>query len=211
VVFPEQIHRCEISGKASYQLFLIQPESIPELASTLESKVPTSAVLSAAANEKRIEMLLDVLTETCEGSSFEPYRGTLLRGYLLAFVSELLSRMDVESVSKSDSDSLRSIVSFCSENYSQDLSLTVLEENLKLNKYYISHLFSDKLGLRFNDYINSLRIYEACRMLVNSDRSMNAISDMVGFNTLRTFNRAFMKQMKVSPSDYRRIYRKKLD
>ena len=33
-------------------------------------------------------------------------------------------------------------------------------------------------------------------------------SMLVGFNTLRTFNRAFMKQMNLSPSDYRRFHRK---
>ena len=85
--------------------------------------------------------------------------------------------------------------------------MTVLEENLGLSKYYISHLLGNKLGKRFNDYINSLRISEACKRLVDSDETMSAISDAVGFNTLRTFNRAFMKQMGVSPSDYRRIHR----
>ena len=37
---------------------------------------------------------------------------------------------------------------------------------------------------------------------------MTEISDRVGFNTLRTFNRAFIKQMNVPPSDYRRLHRK---
>ena len=41
-------------------------------------------------------------------------------------------------------------------------------------------------------------------MLLNSDESITAICDRVGFNTLRTFNRAFMKQMNTSPSDYRK-------
>ena len=33
---------------------------------------------------------------------------------------------------------------------------------------------------------------------------MTRISEAVGFNTLRTFNRAFTKQMGVSPTEYRR-------
>ena len=133
----------------------------------------------------------------------------MLRGYLTALLSELISRMEVNQVPRTDSDALRSIVSFCSKNYAQDLSLTALEENLHLNKYYISHLFSSKLGLRFNDYVNSLRISEACRLLLNSDESITAICDRVGFNTLRTFNRAFMKQMNTSPSDYRKRSQRK--
>ena len=103
-----------------------------------------------------------------------------------------------------DSGALRSIVSYCTRNFSEDLSLSVLEEKLHLNKYYISHLFSNRLGIRFNDYINSLRISEACRFLLNTDLNVTEISELVGFNTLRTFNRAFTKQIGASPTEYRK-------
>ena len=74
----------------------------------------------------------------------------------------------------------------------------------KHSKYYISHLFSMKLKVRFNDYINSLRINDACRQLRQTDKTVTEISECVGFNTLRTFNRAFIKQVGTSPSEYRK-------
>ena len=55
----------------------------------------------------------------------------------------------------------------------------------------------------FNDYINSIRVSNACKYLTKSDRSVTEISDLVGFNTMRTFNRAFQKQMGMTPSEYR--------
>lgn len=202
--FPNQIHSYETLAPENYRLFLIKPDLVPELANAFELLIPTSAVIPRIANEPRIRVLSDALTEVCNAGDDVSYHATLLRGYALAFLSELISRMNVNEIPRTDSDALRSIVSFCSKNYAQDLSLTALEENLHLNKYYISHLFSSKLGLRFNDYVNSLRISEACRQLLNSDESITVISDRVGFNTLRTFNRAFMKQMNQSPSDYRK-------
>ena len=69
---------------------------------------------------------------------------------------------------------------------------------------FLTGFVYDKLGLRFNDYVNSLRISEACRYLVHTDHSITEISEIVGFNTLRTFNRAFMKQLGISPSEYRK-------
>ena len=60
-----------------------------------------------------------------------------------------------------------------------------------------------KLQIGFNDYINSLRVSNACKHLVKSERSITEISEMVGFNTLRTFNRAFIKQTGMTPSKYR--------
>lgn len=205
LTFPNQIHSYETIAPENYRLFLVKPDLVPELSAAFELLIPVSAVIPRIANEPRIRVLSDALAELCSAKADnQPYRGSLIRGYLTALLSELISRMEVNQVPRTDSDALRSIVSFCSKNYAQDLSLTALEENLHLNKYYISHLFSSKLGLRFNDYVNSLRISEACRLLLNSDESITAICDRVGFNTLRTFNRAFMKQMNTSPSDYRK-------
>ena len=209
VTFPNQIHSYETFAPENYRLFLIKSDLVPELSDAFELLAPASAVIPRIANEPRIRVLSDALAELCKAPDDRPYRSALIHGYLLAFLSELISRMNVNEVPRTDSDALRSIVSFCSKNYCQDLSLTTLEENLHLNKYYISHLFSSKLGLRFNDYINSLRISEACRQLLNSDDSITSICDRVGFNTLRTFNRAFMKQMNVSPSDYRKNNQRK--
>lgn len=208
LIFPGQIHRYETMQKESFRLFLVDPTLVPDLASVLESSVPTSSLIRGAGNDERIRMLTDALAEACEVNKESPYRQALQNGYLGALLSELLSRMELLPTSRSDSDAMRSIVAFCSENYCRDLSLAVLEENLGLSRYYISHLLGERLGLRFNDYINSLRIREACRLLSCSDESMTEISDRVGFNTLRTFNRAFIKQMNVPPSDYRRLHRK---
>ena len=207
LIFPGQIHRYETIQMDSSRLLLVDRDLIPELAGTFESSVPTSAVIRGAGNDPRIRTLSDALSDLREPTCTVPYRSTLLHGYLEALLSELLSRMELKNASGTDLDAMHAIVAFCSEHYSQDLSLTVLEENLCLSRYYISHLLGAKLGLRFNDYINSLRISDACRRLACSDESMTEISDRVGFNTLRTFNRAFVKQMNVSPSDYRRIYR----
>jgi YesN/AraC family two-component response regulator len=147
--------------------------------------------------------LLAALSTACHEEN-HPYGDARRRGYLLALFSELLGKMNVTGISVGDSGALRSIVAFCTRNFSENLSLSLLEEKLHLNKYYISHLFSGKLGLRFNDYVNSLRISEACRYLVATDYSVTEISEMVGFNTLRTFNRSFTKQMGTSPSEYRK-------
>ena len=106
---------------------------------------------------------------------------------------------------KSDENqAMRAVIQYCARNFTKDLSLSILEVELHLSKYYISHLFGDKLGVRFNDYINSLRISESCRLLRTSDMSITEISSASGFGTLRTFNRAFIKQMGMSPSEYKK-------
>ena len=206
LTFPNQIHFYKSTGPEHYLIFIIKPDLMPEFMDTFTTGVPVSPVIKNAASLPRIDHLFELLSEVCASTTEESgYPETLRRGCLLSLFSELLSHMDVQRPTFGDSGALRSIVSFCTQNFSENLSLSMLEEKLHLNKYYISHLFSGKLGLRFNDYINSLRISEACKLLANSDLSITDISERVGFNTLRTFNRAFSKQTGLSPTEYRKL------
>jgi AraC-like DNA-binding protein len=125
-------------------------------------------------------------------------------GYVLAFFGELLRSMDLYGPDSGELSALKNIVDYCSKNYTKEISLELLSKELHMSKYYISHIFGNRLNMRFNDYINSLRISKACLLLADNDKSITAVSDSVGFSTIRTFNRAFLKQTGRSPSEYRR-------
>ncbi len=202
--FPNKIHRFEDrEGENVYDLWIINPDLTPELAEIFSMGASRSAVIKNAAENPRIPMLLEILRKT--GDFPISARGNILKGYLLSFFSELIEMMPIKENPKNDeAQSMRALVKYCSKNFTKELSLSLLAKDLHLSKYYISHLFGDKLGIKFNDYINYLRVSEACRMLRATDMSMTDISDASGFGTLRTFNRAFTKQMGISPSEYRR-------
>lgn len=202
--FPDQIHGFDTHAPEKYFLFDIKPDLMPEFMGVFTQGIPLSPVIRGADKLPRVDTLLRMLADCCQSLDLEKSDKPLLRGILLALFSDLLDNMSISHVSAGESGALRAIVSYCTRNFNEDLSLSVLEEKLHLNKYYISHLFSGRLGLRFNDYINSLRVSEACKYLHNSTYSITEISELVGFNTLRTFNRAFVKQVGVSPTEYRK-------
>lgn len=205
LTFPNQIHSYETAVKEDYSIMILKPDLIPELSDELELSVPESAVVAGGAFDQRINALFDAIVAICrQPEEAVSYRTEKLHGYLLALFAEILSGMKLIGVPQDDSGALRSIIFYCTRHYMGDLSLSVLSDKLGLNRYYISHLFSQKLGMRFNDYVNSLRISEACRMLLNSDDSVTDICFHVGFGTLRTFNRAFIKHTGRTPSDYRK-------
>jgi AraC-like DNA-binding protein len=58
--------------------------------------------------------------------------------------------------------------------------------------------------MNFCDYINSLRLAEAEKILNNKSYTITEIAGMSGFSTIRTFNRAFLKKYGISPSAYRK-------
>ena len=203
VVFPNKIHRFvdEMQGN-KYMLFIINPNLVPEFESIMASSTPQSPLIKNAFSNKRLDYVAKIVAD-CRHFP-EEQKDILMKGYLLSFFAEFMSMLNVGSVRNDDNQALKALVLYCSQNFTKDLSLSTLESELHLSKYYISHLFGDKLGIRFNDYINSLRISESCRLLRTTDDSITDIADSAGFGTIRTFNRAFVKQMGISPSDYRK-------
>ena len=87
----------------------------------------------------------------------------------------------------------------------EHLTLKVLANKLELPEYKTRALINQTLGYRnFNDFINQLRIKEACKRLENEpDTPILNISLDVGYRTLSSFNRAFKDIKDSTPTEYR--------
>lgn len=201
VVFPNQIHRFETVEREKYVLMIVNPDLISEYLKQFTGSIPVSNVIKGGANDSELYLLAHKISSTFNSSS--EYSDAITRGYLLAFFGRLLQKIELKEVQTKESNVLGVILNYCINNSSRHLSLDLLEKELHISKYYISHTLSSKLHMGFNDYINSIRVSNACKYLTKSDRSVTEISDLVGFNTMRTFNRAFQKQMGMTPSEYR--------
>ena len=202
VVFPNQIHDFRTIKKEKYILLKVTPDLMPELMNQFISSLPVSNILKGASLDPELNDLIHRISDTYYGE--ESYKDSVLRGYLLIFFSRLLQRMELRDVQSVEYHTVGLIMSYCSQNFDRDLSLDLLEKELHLNKYYISHIMSNRLHIGFNDYVNSLRVNSACKHLLKTDLTVTEISELVGFNTLRTFNRAFLKLMGQTPSEYRK-------
>ena len=203
VVFPNKVHSyTDLEPDIKHILFHVDPYAVPEFAQSFLTMDATSALIKNASDNAR----LDSLIFTLAGYDKFPaeHKDVLTKGYLLALCAEFMSMMDLSYTRTDENLTMKSIVAYCSQNFTKELSLSVLEKELHLSKFYISHLFGDILNIKFTDYVNSLRISEACRLLRATDHSITEVASMSGFGTLRTFNRAFIKRLEMSPSAYRK-------
>lgn len=202
IAFPNQIHRFVSHGPEKYLLFIVDPDLIPEFSQEMLDTLPAANLLRAEDQPPQLASLLKSLADAARQSG--EHKELILRGYLLALFGELFRYLPRSPLRNADTQVLRTVMDYCVKNYTHPLSLSLLGEELHLSKYYISHLFSDKLGVGFNDYINSLRVSAACRYLSQTEQSVTEISEAVGFSTLRTFNRAFLRHAGATPSAYRK-------
>ena len=82
-----------------------------------------------------------------------------------------------------------------------DLGREMLAKELYLNKYYISHVFHERMQMGFKEFVNKLRIEHSCGLL-EKGCSIIDIAYASGFSSVRTYNRAFLKYMEMSPREY---------
>ncbi|MFC5467380.1 helix-turn-helix domain-containing protein [Cohnella suwonensis] len=97
------------------------------------------------------------------------------------------------------------IRSFIEEHYANpELSLDYLSDKFLMNAKNISKMFKEEFGENFVDFLIGLRIQNAKKRLMETEKSLQEISVEVGYYNYNSFNRAFKNIAGVSPSDYRK-------
>lgn len=93
---------------------------------------------------------------------------------------------------------------FMVENYSQDINLNLIANNLNYSSGYLTKIFCQVYDCTPSKYITNLRITHAQRMLLhNPELSIRQIGEMVGYHDQGYFSRIFKKQTGLSPFEYR--------
>lgn len=91
-----------------------------------------------------------------------------------------------------------------------NLGLGDVSEALHLSEGYVSRIINKNANLNFNDYINSLRIKDAKRLLMHkayNNYTVSAIGLESGFNSKSSFYTAFKKFTGKTPSEYKKYVR----
>ena len=99
---------------------------------------------------------------------------------------------------------IKNILNFLYENFREDISLTGLAKKYGYSANYFSSLFHSYLNMNLTEFINRLRLNEIVHKIQEGSDLTSAIFDS-GFNSLRTFYRAFNKKFGMTPKEYFRV------
>ncbi len=108
------------------------------------------------------------------------------------------------NISTRSCEELELLEQFIGREYARlDISLqkTVLETGL--SESTIRSLLKEFHNMGFKEYLNSIRLTEGARLLIESDRQIAEIALYVGFRHPTTFTKLFRQFNSLSPSEYR--------
>lgn len=202
ISFPNQSHYyiCDNNSKFKSYNLIFSANIFEEYAKQITSCVPVNPIINhddCPSHTKYIKKMYD--------SKMNPSEFDVLKrvAYCKLICAEIFENCKFVPANQSNPDVISGIIYYCNNNFTNDIHLDDLQKALHINKYYISHLFKDKFRMGFNEYIHTLRINAACKMLRKTDDTITSIASNVGYNTVRNFNRVFQKITGVTPCEYR--------
>ena len=169
--------------------------------------IPVVSSGHLAQGIKEIFRLIYKLTDC--GSRTNTACNSLAKGLLL-ITRQLIDERCAGSVPRSYSPShaaAERIRLYLNDHSHEALTLSDIASALKLNKYYLSHIFKSEYGISPIQYAMERRLGEAQGYLMDSDMPIGDIADMLGFSSTSHFNSMFNKYVGISPGKYRESFK----
>jgi AraC-like DNA-binding protein len=115
----------------------------------------------------------------------------------------------IENYHNEENEPLKKCVQYLIQNFHQKITKKKMLELSHMSSTAFLSLFKKTYRMTFVEYLIKIRVGYACRLLIEDEKDINAISNLAGFENLSNFYRQFKKIKGRTPSEYR-AYKKSL-
>ncbi len=131
----------------------------------------------------------------------------IIRAYLIELIVKVFRLLDKSSRSSVSTQNQRLVyqaVDYMKKHFHTDIRLEELAMKSFISKNYFSRLFKEVTGINFTDYIQNLRVDEACSLLKNTDMKVIDVAHQAGFRDMKFFYEVFKKLTGTTPGEFRK-------
>jgi len=183
-------------------------ESLQDAAFMSEIEQNISRIFSRSEHP-RVCGLADRIAEDL-GSKPANYQ-TSVRALCLLFMIELMRALSGAPAENRDSDSvstknvlvLAPALDFIHENHHQQFRIETLARLCRLSPTHFRRIFGEIMRCTPLEFLHRKRITRARDLLLGTELTILEISEQVGYLSLSSFNRHFLKETGVTPSKWR--------
>lgn len=84
----------------------------------------------------------------------------------------------------------------------QPCSLASIAKEIQVHPSYLSSLFKKEVGINITQFIRDRKIDEAKKLMANTNHSISAIAEMLGYNSLSYFSKVFQQTTQICPRNF---------
>ncbi len=135
----------------------------------------------------------------------EPGYYGAIRGILLEIViNGLRQYFCPRNNNASFSPAVHQLMNYLSSHYMENTSLSELCKKMHFSLPYVSKKFKDEVGKTYTECLHERRISESCRMLYDSDESIETIAEYIGYSDSKKYRKKFKEIVGMSPREYKK-------
>lgn len=130
-------------------------------------------------------------------------------GYFQLFLelSEKIGCSGCAETKKGKAGRIGEIIRYINENWDREINIEKLASQFSVSSRYIRKCFREETGVSCQKYICTLRISKAKELLWFTAKSVTDIALETGFGSSQYFCRVFQKYTKMSPMEYRNLWK----
>src|SRR3954471_11650657 len=117
-----------------------------------------------------------------------------------------LSTQDVKQVNNKNRERIDRIFHYTMENFTEPVQLSKVAAIADMSIPAFCNYFKKSTRKKYIDFLNEVRIGYACKLLTDTQTTVEGACYDSGFNTLANFNKQFLKVKGMTPSKYRKIF-----
>ena len=154
--------------------------------------------------------ILEILEEMSECRGLEYYIGLLKIFNILINAEErekLSNPMNQAPIFSKNLEKINRVYEYVFQNIQEGIKLEEASAVLNMAPSSFCRFFKKKTNVTFMEYVKSVRIGIAAKLLAETDKQITQICFESGYNNLANFNHYFKHSIGQTPSDYRKSFR----
>lgn len=217
LIRPNVLHKTSDAGSPGYERIVINfsPSFIPEddrrngvvfgAFGDVHNKLDVRGGMAETVN-RMLQTMADEIRGKQQG--YYPYLRSLLVQLLVRLTRHAAAHATGCPIETHTIDSrTKDIISYIYTHYTERITLQSLADHFYISPYYLSRTFKKETGFTVIEYVTTIRIREAQRLLRETQHKIGEVSELVGFGTIPHFNSVFRRKTNLSPKEYRRVVR----
>lgn len=159
------------------------------------------------------DKILRELDQAFESANGQEYAHELkVKNYLLSAWIILLQNFTAvqtdhaDAATSASAERMKEMMSYVGKNHRKKVTLGEIADAAGVSQSECSRCFKKFLNTTPIEYVNQVRISEACSLL-RTDVKLSLVSDKLGFTDYSYFHRVFKKYMKCTPKEYQEAMR----
>lgn len=216
VINPGAIHSMEaaVGKRLIFQADFTLLHSFKELGATLSLISPVVVITpegAPKAHEKIKNLLLEISDEYFleEPLSEASIYSKLIEIFVLIgrnYSANTFNSNNNLKKQKEYTELFLNICNYINEHYNEDITLDEVADISGYSKYHFSRLFKQYTNVSFYKYLNTKKIENAEKLLMNNELSITEIALRCGFSSLSAFIRMFKIIKGCTPTEFKDMF-----